>query len=210
MDATHPVMCLPSRTPMTRTTTLPAQWLIFVVLSTCSAAKADETVDIRRLYDAGHTVAAMTRLDRSLAAFPNDPQLRFLKGVMLADGMRKGEALVLFEKLTEDFPELAEPFNNLAVLYAATGDYQKARQALEQSLRSNPGYATAHENLGDVLATLARQSYGRALQLAPKSATLPRKLALISELSAPIDKNGDAIRGSSDSTVGPVVTPMSK
>ncbi|MBC7731627.1 MAG: hypothetical protein H7306_06970, partial [Bacteriovorax sp.] len=41
---------------------------------------------------------------------------------------------------------------------------------------------TAHENLGDVHAALAGQSYARALQLEPKNVTVPPKLALVREL----------------------------
>ena len=50
------------------------------------------------------------------------------------------------------------------MLHAAAGDYAKARAELEESLRLNPNYATAHENLGDVYAMLAAESYARAQQ----------------------------------------------
>jgi len=210
MNPLHPAMRLPSRTPMTRMTHLHARWLVFIVASMSFSAQADESANIRRLYAAGYPMTAMARVDQSLAAQPNDLQLRFLKGAMLADAKRNVEATVLFQKLTEDFPDLAEPYNNLAALYAATGEYQKARDALEQSLRNNPNYPTAHENLGDVLAVLARQSYIRALQLAPNNVVLTRKLAVMSELPAPIDGNSAAPRGGSDSVPVPAVTPGSK
>ena len=59
----------------------------------------------------------------------------------------------------QDYPELAEPHNNLAAIYAAAGEYGKARAELEEAIRLNPRYAPAHENLGDVHALLAGQSY---------------------------------------------------
>jgi len=68
------------------------------------------------------------------------------------------------------------------VLYAGAGDYAKARASLEQALRINPAYATAHENLGDVYAALAAQSYARALKLEPASVSVPPKLAIVREL----------------------------
>ena len=68
------------------------------------------------------------------------------------------------------------------MLYAGAGDYAKARATLEQALRTNPGYATAHENLGDVHAALAAQSYARALKLDPGNVTVPPKLAIVREL----------------------------
>ena len=88
------------------------------------------------------------------------------------------------QSLTEDFPELPEPHNNLAALYAASGDFDKARTSLAETLRLNPGYAAAHENLGDVYARLAEQSYQRALRLEPASRTLPPKLRIVRELAA--------------------------
>ena len=206
-------MRLLSRTPMTRltrSTHLPARWLFAIALSLSFATQADESADIRRLHDAGHTLPAISRVNELLAAHPNDPQIRFLKGVMLADAKRSAEAVALFQKLTEDFPELAEPFNNLAALHAASGDYRKARDALEQSLLINPSHVTAHENLGDVYVALARQSYARALQLAPNNVTVPRKLALLRELSAPTDRVGNSVSGVSYPALQPVVTDRPK
>ena len=87
--------------------------------------------------------------------------------------------------MTEEFPELPEPYNNLAALYAARGDFEKARAALDGALRANPGFAVAHENLGDVYAQLARLSYQRALKLDPSNTTIPPRLALLRELSDP-------------------------
>ena len=89
---------------------------------------------------------------------------------------------MLFRSLVDDFPDLAEPYNNLAALYAATGDYTRARITLEQAVRANPSYATAHENLGDVYAALASQSYARAQKLEPVNSALESKLALVREL----------------------------
>ena len=88
----------------------------------------------------------------------------------------------MFTELTEEYPELPEPYNNLAVLYAGQGDYDKARKALEMAIRTHPSYAVAHENLGDIYATLASQAYDKALQLDNNNVTARKKLALIKEL----------------------------
>jgi tetratricopeptide (TPR) repeat protein len=103
---------------------------------------------------------------------------------VLAESQRAIEAIEVFQELTEDFPELAEPYNNLAALHAARGDFERARIALEQALRSNPGYATALENLGDVHGMLASRAYARALALDPTNNRVPGKLALVRELFA--------------------------
>src|SRR3989344_173131 len=119
-------------------------------------------------------------------ATPRDPQLRFLRGVAQADSGKPADAITTFTKLTEEYPELPEPYNNLAVLYANQNQLDKARTALEMAIRTNPSYATAHENLGDIYAKLASQAYNKALQLdATNANSVKPKLALIRELFAP-------------------------
>ncbi len=147
-----------------------------------SRAADGELADVQRLYRAGQADAALARADRFLADKPADPEMRFMQGVLLVDRKRSDEAAAVFQKLTEDHPDLVEPYNNLAAIYAARGDYAKARSTLEQALRTNPSYATAHENLGDVYVALAGQAYARAAQLAPGSTGLVPKLALVRQL----------------------------
>src|SRR3990172_7908831 len=67
-------------------------------------------------------------------------------------------------------------------ILAAKAQYEKARAALEQSIRTHPSYATAYENLGDVYAKLASQAYDKALQLDSSNSTTQNKLALIRDL----------------------------
>ncbi len=148
------------------------------------AATAEELSEVTRLHRAGQSAAALERADRVLSAQPKDAQMRFLKSVLLVDLGRAAEAQAILQALVQDYPELAEPHNNLAAIYAAAGDYGKSRAELEETIRLNPSYAPAHENLGDVHALLAAQSYARALRLEPASATLPRKLALVRQLTA--------------------------
>src|SRR5205085_7737439 len=111
-----------------------------------------------------------------------DAQGRFLKGLILAEQNKVPEAIDVFSKLSQDYPELPEPYNNLAVLYAGQGQYEKARQQLEMSIRTHPSYATAYENLGDVYAKLASQAYDKALQLDSSNSGAKNKLSLIRDL----------------------------
>ena len=157
--------------------------LCAVVAMPARAAAADELGEINRLHHAGQTAAALERVDRALASQPKDAQMRFTKSVILADVGRGAEAQALLLQLVQDYPELAEPHNNLAAIYAAAGDYGKARAELEETIRLNPTYAPAHENLGDIQMLLAAQSYARALRLEPTSASLPKKLALVRQLT---------------------------
>jgi Flp pilus assembly protein TadD len=150
------------------------------------AAFADDASDVNRMFRAGQTSEAFAKLDQLLKANPKDPALRFLKGVMLADSQRRAEAAATFQQLTVDYPELPEPYNNLAVIHAAQGEYDKARAALEAALRAQPGYAVAHQNLGDVYVQLARQAYTQALHLEPGNTAVPPKLALLRQLTQPV------------------------
>jgi len=147
------------------------------------AVRADELQDISRMLRAGQFDGALNRADAYLATRPrNAAQVRFLKGLILTEMNRTNDAIAVFQRLSEDFPELPEPYNNLAVLYASQGQFDKARGALEMAIRTHPSYATAHENLGDVYAKLASQAYDRALQLDSANATAQTKLSMIREL----------------------------
>lgn len=156
--------------------------LVVAFMLTTTSAHADEYSDVNQLIRSEKLSEAMVKVDAHLAAKPRDPQMRFLKGVIQRVSGKQAEAISTFTKLTEDFPELPEPYNNLAVLYAGQGNFEKARTALEMAIRTNPSYATAHENLGDVYARLASQAYGSALQLEGANAAVPPKLALIKEV----------------------------
>ena len=154
------------------------------VLAAPCAALADEQADVIQLMRSGRHAQALAQAEQYLATKPRDPRMRFLKGVAQTELGRSADAIATFTQLTEDFPELPEPYNNLAVLYAAQSQFDKARAALESAVRTNPGYAIAHENLGDVYARLATQSYSRAQQLDPAGTTASAKLALIRQLLA--------------------------
>lgn len=156
--------------------------LAAVVLCGAKAARANDLEDASRLFKSGQHQQALARVNKAIAAKPSDPQARFLKGLILAEQGNGKEAADIFLKLTQDYPELPEPFNNLAVIYASQGQYDKARDALERSIRTHPSYATAYENLGDVYAKLASQAYDKALQLDSANSGAQDKLALAREL----------------------------
>jgi len=151
-------------------------------------ARADELQDINKLYKQGQNDKALERLESYLTSRPKDAQGpkiaqgRFLKGLILAEQGKNAEAIQIFTKLTEEYPELPEPYNNLAVLYASQGQYDKARHALEMAISTHPSYATAHENLGDIYAKMASQAYDKALQLDKGNVTAQTKLSLVKEL----------------------------
>ena len=143
-----------------------AKLAVILSLSLCSAyAQADELKDISQMADQGQTAAAIDKLNVYINNNPKNAQALFMKGVMLAEQGRRDEAIKVFTDVTEKFPNLPEPYNNLAVLYADQGQFDKARKSLETAIKTHPSYATAHENLGDIYARMASEAYDKALQL---------------------------------------------
>lgn len=168
-----------------RAMSLSRVWIVALSLLTCGitgTAAADSLGDASRLFKAGDHAQALETINRHLAGNPKDPQGRFLKGIILSGLNRQDEAIAVFRKLTEDHPELPEPYNNLAVIYAQQKQYEKAKEALEKAIRTHPAYATAHENLGDIYTRLASQAYGKALQFDAANASAQTKLAMINDL----------------------------
>lgn len=132
----------------------------------------------------GQYVSALAKIDGVLATDAKNPQARFLKGVVQSDQNEADAAIATFQQLTEDYPELPEPYNNLAVIWASQGEYEKARRALETALLTRPDYGIAHENLGDIYARLAGVEYDRAIALDKGNKSAQSKLALVRELYA--------------------------
>jgi tetratricopeptide (TPR) repeat protein len=165
-------------------------------------AQNNEYAEVNRLVRAGQLSEAMAKADQFLVNRPRDPQMRFLKGVIQTESGKPNEAIATFNALSGDFPELPEPYNNLAVLYASQSQFDKARAALEMAIRTNPSYATAHENLGDVYAKLASQAYTKALQLDTSNTAVEPKLSLIRNLFTT-----DTLAAANAATAVAVVTP---
>jgi len=156
-----------------------------ILLSSASLpVHAGDIQDANKLFKQGQHNQALDKVNDILAGKPKDAQARFLKGLILTEQGKTPEAIKTFSALTEDYPELPEPYNNLAVLYASQGQYDKAKLALEMAIRTHPSYATAHENLGDIYAKMASQAYDHALQLDRSNTTTQTKLAMIQDLFA--------------------------
>ncbi len=134
---------------------------------------------------------ALVDTEAALLLFPRDLPARYLRAILLADLGRNKEAQASFEALTQDFPELPEPHNNLAVQQAAQGQLDAAKQSLLRALAIFPDYVVARENLGDVYLRLAQAAYQLAVQSAsvknasaftpPVSESLKNKLQMTSE-----------------------------
>lgn len=166
-------------------------------------AQSDQTTDPREFSEAARKVyaqslkdaraliadrkfdEAIALLDKLNAERPREPQARFLKGLALADAGKPDAAIAIFQAVLGDFPELPEPHNNLAVLYAQKGEYGLARDELEAAISAAPDYTIAYENLGDIYARLAAMNYEKAIARDARNRTAPAKLKLVREMLAP-------------------------
>lgn len=134
---------------------------LLLACAACLPLRAESLDAIRKLA-ASSPQRAMERLDTYLQTTPGDAQGWFLKGLLLADQNKREEAIGVFTALTQNYPELPEPYNNLGVLYAAGGEIEKARLAFERALLANPDYAAARENMADVYLRMAADAYAKA------------------------------------------------
>ncbi len=134
------------------------------------------------LYRNGQFDSALVRVEAWLKTRPKDARGRFLRGMIFAQQRKMDDATRIYLELTQDYPELPEPYNNLAVIYADQGDFDKARTLLESAVRANAAFSAAHENLGDIHARLAAQSYEKALKLDANNKAVSAKLKAVNDL----------------------------
>lgn len=173
--------------------------LLFTAPGAFAASAVEEA---QTLVNQGQLDGALRRLDSQLKTAPQDAEARFLRGLVLTRLNRSEDAIKAFADITRDYPQLPEPYNNLAVLYAQQGDYEKARDALEAALATHPSYATAHENLGDIYAALAGAAYNRALMLDQGNSAVRNKLSFVNKLSG---DNANAPRAAAAAPVAPTI-----
>lgn len=161
-----------------------------------------ELREINQLSEQGNQAAALERVNSYLSSNPKNAEAMFMRGVILVELGKRDDAIKSFTELTEKYPNLPEPYNNLAVLYADQGQYDKARKALESAIKTHPSYATAHENLGDIYARMASEAYDKALKLDTSNSRAQSKLAMITDLFG-----GKRSVARATSTVPPTTTP---
>src|SRR5437899_975719 len=185
----------------------PLAVLLSALAISALSVHADELQDIDRLLKQSQHAQALERVNQYLSQRPKDAKGRFIKGLILVEQNKVAEAIEVFTALSRDYPELPEPYNNLAVLYAGQGQYEKARQQLEMSIRTHPSYATAYENLGDVYAKLASQAYDKALQLDSTNSGAKNKLSLIRDLIGRAPAAAPAVASESPAAVAAAPKP---
>ncbi len=91
-----------------------------------------------------------------------DVQLMFLHARALAAVGQENEAEQIYRNMTITYPELPEPWNNLASIYIKKKQLDRAHDALSMALTAFPEYALARYNLGQVQLMQAYESFTQA------------------------------------------------
>lgn len=175
-----------------------------VALHSLPALAARAVEEVTQLLEQGKADLAAKQADSHLQLNPGNVEMRFLRGVIATEQKQNAQAIKIFSALTREYPHMPEPYNNLAVLYAADGQERKAAEALEQAIRTNPSYSTAHENLGDLYARMASEAYSKALQLDGSRQDIRPKLALITQIVPGAASRGKTVVADAGSAAAPV------
>jgi len=155
--------------------------IIFLMAANISIAQ-NNTEEIKLLLKNGNYKKAESIIGDSIENSLNNPEILFYKGIIETNLGKTNQAIDTFRDLTERFPELPEPFNNLAVLYAEKGQFRLAKEILEQAIKTNPSYLTAHINLGDIFTKMASEAYNKALEIDKSNNIAITKLSMITQL----------------------------
>jgi tetratricopeptide (TPR) repeat protein len=152
------------------------------LMALSAGARADLYSDVNRLIQSGQLEKAQQQVDQRLKTAPTDPQMRLLLSRIQDAQGQTPAAMDTLQGLTQSFPELAEPHNNLAALLARKNRHADALISLQAAIKARPDYAIALENMGDVYAALASQSYGKALQITPNQRRIQAKQLTIDQM----------------------------
>ena len=134
----------------------------FLIIEPAPVTKNAIPSDVEKLVKARKYNDAIALIDADLQKTPRNVQLRFVKARLLIELRRFPQAKQALIEITQQFPELPEPYNNLAALAADQGQWIEARDYLELALKLRPTYAIASANLGEIYIRLGAQAYENA------------------------------------------------
>ena len=124
----------------------------------------------------GNPRGALKQLETRLSTRPDDSRAAYLKGLVLMQLGRSEEAERWYKMMQANFPDLPQPGNALAVIYAGRGDLPAAEAALRALLEKHPDHTSARVNLARLYVQMAQAEYEKALKDTPDNAMIARKL----------------------------------
>jgi tetratricopeptide (TPR) repeat protein len=134
-------------------------FLSFLIIEPDPVTKNAIPSDVEKLVKARQFPEAITLINTHLKKSPKNVQLRFLKARIQIEMGDLNQAKKTLIEITQQFPELPEPYNNLAAIAASQDKWIEARDYLELALKLRPSYAIASANLGEIYVRLGAQAY---------------------------------------------------
>ena len=136
--------------------------LSFLIIEPDPISKNAVPSDVEKLIKARKFEDAIDLINSQLKKTPRNVQLRFVKARIQIELRQFTQAKKTLVEITQQFPELPEPYNNLAAIAANQGSWIEARDYLELALKLRPSYAIASANLGEIYIRLGAQAYENA------------------------------------------------
>lgn len=168
----------------------PPQWQIQGVQRTSHSAGQNAVTyfELGKFYQArGQLALAAEAFAASIALDPQQLAARNALAVLDARQGRLEQAVTALLVLVRDFPEAAQPLNNLGYVYYLQGELAQASSMLGQAMARDGGTALARNNLRLVqtaqLALVPAAPAAQAVAVAPEA---PAEIEII---------NGNGIRG---------------
>lgn len=187
---------------LSETVALP--FLSFLIIEPDPIIRNGVPTEIEKLVKANKYPEAIKRIDELLLKNPRNVQLRFVQARIQIELKQYAAAQKTLIEITQQFPELAEPYNNLSALAANQGQWIEARDYLELALKLKPSYAIASANLGEVYTRLAAKAYiDAAKQRTNQREYQRRATALLGILKPPPAKNDSPVPISSKPLTNP-------
>lgn len=138
---------------------------------------------VEQLLTNGHPAQALELADIGIKRNPRNAQLQFLRTVSLESLGRTEDAAKGLKSLIAAYPEIPEPYNNLAVIEAGFGNLEEAQGLLKKALVINPKFSLAQKNLGDVYLALALECYEAVAPALESNAELQSRLRTLKRIS---------------------------
>jgi predicted Zn-dependent protease len=148
------------------------------LLATTPASAATSVKQVQQLLEQQKYVDAANAGEQLLQQSPGHTRTRFLTAYAYQMSAQTDKAVMLYQDLIKDKPDLPEPRNNLAMIYLAQGDYDRASQLLVDALNTSPSYAIAYDNLSQIYKGIASEAYRRAVSESGEPAKYTHKIEL--------------------------------
>ena len=148
------------------------------LLATVAVSAATSIPQLQQLLEQQQYAAAVDTGEQLLAQNPQHTRARFLTAYAYQMNAQPEKAERLYRDLIKDHPDLPEPRNNLAMIYLAKGDYDRASQLLVEALYTSPSYATAYDNLSQIYKGIASEAYRRAVSESSEPAKYTHNIQL--------------------------------